>query len=59
VTKKIAEYGVGRSLSRPEDRCLTASIAGEEDQSIRETISRLVTSDVFRTRNRPTPEVCP
>jgi hypothetical protein len=59
VTKKIAEYGVGRSLSRPEDRCLTASIAGDEDQSIRETISRLVTSDVFRTRNRPTPEVCP
>jgi hypothetical protein len=59
VTRKLVEYGVGRSMSRPEDRCLAASIAGDEHQSIRTTVLRLVTSDVFRTRLRPAPEVCP
>ncbi len=59
VTRKLAEYGVGRSMSRPEDRCLSSSIAGDEHQSIRTTILRIVTSDVFRSRRRPTPEVCP
>lgn len=58
VTRRLLEYGVGRSMRRDEDKCLAATVSGDEHQSIRTTVMRIVTSDTFRLRRRPTTEAC-
>lgn len=56
VTRHYLEYAIGRSMIRPEDRCLAETLASDEGQSIRDTIVRITTSEMFRTRQRPVPE---
>jgi hypothetical protein len=60
-TRRYLEYAVGRTMGRSEDRCLSAALSALDDggaATLRQVLLRVVTSDVFRFRQSPTPEAC-